>query len=253
MTFCPNSDPEIREIDPEWGDFSALDPTDAVRRISGLYSFSAFAQLTFDQMLEVFDNAGTSSEKLFDTLLDHGLRCYCEQSPDEKTVLERLEETLSKRASDLLEKGDGPLTVNINLTRFHLALVHPLSELEKKFGTEQTAHAKNVFILEATRYLFLSLLNEELVQQENTAFKSALIQAPTLQERQFGYNGKRGSVVNSFLIYAKHSTQDHSASARKIIALLGLIRKVSKRTLGPSPFWLYTVDSKTYPLELQSR
>lgn len=213
-----------------------LDENDVLRRILAQHTLEDFARLPFEEKMSFFTTDGTSSHELLDLFVESGLEAYLKEFPKEDEPIQSLEKKLTERAEQIVKEGAPGISATIKLTQIAIA---PITKVSGETG------ARDVLALDLAKHLLVFAL------QENPSIGRPLLILPTQPERQFGYSGRRGSVVNSYLAHAgNHAVEDYQA-VLKMIALIALIRRVVRLTTQSNRFWLYEADSKMFAKELR--
>jgi hypothetical protein len=240
----------IKKGKEHWSNKESLDIEDIAHNIAKQYTPEQFAQLPLSTMLTYVEIAGTSSSILFDTFLRTAKREYTSTfSEAERLLLERVHERLVATGLAIKEHGtEGRMiTATRPADKFYVKSLPSLSTLEEIFGKEEGA---KLWTLRLGSVLLVvmweSLVNLSEDTKKEKSFIKEMYQCMNGRDRQWGYYGGRGSVVNETLLFAaKHPDAEIRTAAIRSLALLGDLREICKEVSGREDFWPYAADSKT--------
>lgn len=233
-----------------------LDPEDVLFKIKQKFPrMEDFLRLSFDEMLEEFSSEGTSSKALFDLMLEKGKESYLAQHSEDASFFVELKQKLLSFGETTKESGAPKKVVDAYppFVQYAAMPMMNLADLKKTHGDSQGEH---LFALNLGRTLLIELWDliakEDTGDNEKRQFIQRMYELCYGTDRQFGYVGRRASIAINCLRGARSDHEDDKSSARLVVALLALLREVSKEVTDREEFWPYSVDSKSFSSSLHS-
>lgn len=185
-----------------------LDPEDVAHGIIAQYpNLDDFLGLSFRDMAEKFNKNGTSVPFLFDVYLEKGLNYYLELNPSHKEWFVKLEQILLSFVERSKSKGVNDEILEVRgLVKVVLPSMRPFNNTHPRaWGIDVDQRL--------LPEIFSHLLKEPLPGESLEVSQNFIIAMGRIlygNDRQFGYFGKRGSVLNSCIAKSHFSLQNNA-------------------------------------------
>lgn len=238
-----------------WGTNEKLDDNDLLWGIAHKYTLEQFSKLTFDEMLAEFNITGTSSSVLFDIMLKSGEENYLHNaSESEQFFFEALRKKLKDRAQEIKENGfEGKIVTSYPpMIKFQGKSFPNLADFIEQQGDKEGNRlwAQNLgygLLIE----LWDLISKSDRGDNQEKKFIRSMFDILEAGDRQFGYAGRRGSIINNALNTCTSDYGELSFTGRISVAFFSMLRTLCPDVGDEDCFWPYLIDAKSLRLSMR--